>query len=44
MRHCPPLPCRQDVTVKMDAQQAERAKQIAENDALRVKLGEVSAP
>ena len=25
----------------MDAQQAERAKQIAENDALRVKLGEV---
>ena len=30
-----------DVTVKLDAQQAERNKQLTENDDLRVKLGEV---
>ena len=31
----------EDVSAKMDIQQAERSKQLAENDALRVKLGEV---
>ena len=32
-----------DVTEKLDAQQAERTKQLTENDALRVKLGEVGS-
>jgi hypothetical protein len=31
----------QDVTAKMDIQQAERARQAEENEALRVKLGDV---